>query len=65
MDTETQLNELADSVASILAAREGFSRNTKVLIGEVALVAGATYIVVKVVQTTRFRRWKRKNLGYK
>lgn len=65
MNTDAELQSLADSVASILADREDSSRDARVLIGEIALVVGATYAVVKVAQHMRFRRWKRNNLGYK
>ena len=61
METELNLEKLADDVAGILANRETTLKDTKVLVGEVALVVGATYVIMRLVQGARARRWMRKN----
>jgi hypothetical protein len=57
---ETELAELADQVASILGERDDKSVNALAVVGEVALIAGASYMVIKTVQRVRNRRWYRK-----
>lgn len=56
----TNLEKLAEDVAEILAKREDSINQTKVMVGEVALIVGATYIVTRLVQNVWYRHKIRK-----
>lgn len=62
--SETQLAELADQVSKVLEER-GTPINPMALVGEVVLIGGASYMVIKTVQRIRTRRWLRKHRGCK
>jgi hypothetical protein len=57
MEQDFNLEKLADDVASVLAQREDSANNAKVLIGEVVILVGATYVVTKLVQRVKYRRY--------